>query len=69
MLQLAIWIVSACVVVWAVSLVIELAGGVVGACLDAWAEAWHGDGKPLRDEEIEDRSPEERLHWRNRAGL
>ena len=69
MLQLAIFVVSACVVAWAACVVLELAGGVVGACLDAWAEAWRGDGKPLREEEMGELTPDERLHWRNRAGL
>ena len=69
MLQLAIFVVSAVVVVWAAGVVIELAGVVVGACLGAWAEAWRGDGKPLREEEMGELTPDERLHWRNRAGL
>ena len=65
MINLALLIASAVVVMWAACAVLELVGVFVGACADAVLE----DGKSIQDRELEDLTSERRLHWRNQHGL
>ena len=59
MIQIALWIVSVVVVVWAAVAVLELVGAFVGACCDAVS----GDGKSMPGKGIRESERDARA-WR-----